>query len=144
MCQPQRQLGHNLVQRNTGRGRGQGEGGSLSKAMPLSTPATSPGLYWSEPSSLHGTYWIEEKSYLNVFGQKRPQELHLLLSQHSRTIAVTQGPVGKNEKSTRSHARNMLVSIAFFPLILPIPISPKSHLHFFTEAAFPVKKRSQQ
>lgn len=106
---------NDLEQRKTGQGRGHREVGSLPKAMPPGTPATNPGFNWSKPSPRNSTYWWEEKPELNVFWKK--QELHSLLPQCSRTAAVTQSSAGKNEKSTRSHVRNMsLLELPFFHL----------------------------
>lgn len=91
---------------------------------------------------LNSTYWLEEKPDLNVFGKKR--ELHSLLSQCSRITAPTQGTMGKNEKSTRSHARNTpLLALPSFHFSFQLPFLQKL-LAFFHGSSFPCQKRSQQ
>lgn len=47
--------------------------------------------------------------------------------------APTRGTTDKNEKSTMLEEHGP-INTDFFPLLLPIPISPESCLHFFTEA----------
>lgn len=91
---------------------------------------------------LNITYWLEEKPDLNVFGKK--QEPHSLLSQHSRITAPTQGTMGKNEKSTRSHARNVpLLALPSFHFSFQLPFLQKVAL-IFHGSSFPCQKRSQQ
>lgn len=62
----------------------------------------------------------------------KKQDLHSLLSQPSRMTAPTRGTTDKNEKSTMLEEYG-LINTDFFPLFLPIPISPESCLHFFSQ-----------